>query len=65
MTTSELIDLQMTALKVQNDETLVYKKIVEKSASDKACDMDPYLAPHKGVIQARYNRLIAHFNLRL
>jgi len=52
MTTSELIDLQMTVLKAQNDETLnVLKK--EKSPSEKACEMDSYLEPHKEVIQAR------------
>lgn len=43
----------MTALNVQNDEVLVYEKLTEKSASDKAWYMDPYLAPHKEVIQAR------------
>lgn len=56
MTTSEeLIDLQMTALKVQNEENFVVSKMKDKSASEKACEMDPYLEPHKEVIQARYN----------
>lgn len=53
MTTSELIDLQMTVLKVQNDEETLNVLKKEKSPSEKACEMDSYLEPHKGVIQAR------------
>lgn len=54
MTTSEGIDCpQMNELKAQNDENTILKVHNFKNASDKAVEMDPYLSPHKEVIQSR------------
>jgi hypothetical protein len=44
----------MTGLNVQSDETFAISEKKNESASEKACKMDPYLEPHKEVIQARY-----------
>lgn len=54
MTTSEVSDCpQMNELKCQNDEKIIIKVQSIMSASDKAIEMDPYLTPHKEIIQSR------------
>lgn len=56
-TSSEPFDCpKMNQLTVQGEteDKIVLKVQSVKSASDKAVELDPYLAPHKEVIQSRY-----------
>ena len=39
----------------RESEKVIVKVQPFKSVSDKAIDLDPYLAPHKQVIQSRYS----------
>lgn len=54
MTTSEFQNCpKLNALKTEGEEKIILKVQMEKSASDKAVELDPYLAPHKDIIQSR------------